>query len=261
MNQRWNQGRDSYRRPSEPIRTSEYDVEEIRGDAVAKAFVETHHYSGSYPAARVRVGLYRRGTLAGVAVLSHPCSDRVLTNVFGGRATDHAELGRFVLLDEVPGNGESWMLARTFEILRRRGLRGILAFSDPVERVSADGTRVKPGHVGTIYQATNARYLGRGTARTLRVLPDGTVLSDRSIQKIRKAERGWTGAAEILRAFGADVPWESRHDWLTHWLGRLTRPLRHPGNHKYAWGLDKGTTAALPPAGSYPKMVSTESHH
>src|ERR671937_3248818 len=78
-----------------------------------------HHYAGSYPAARWRFGLFRRSVLQGVAVFSHPCHDRVLTAVFPGRATDSVELGRFILLDGVPGNGESWFLGRCFAHLRR----------------------------------------------------------------------------------------------------------------------------------------------
>jgi hypothetical protein len=255
MNQRWTLGRDSYRKPSEPIRTAEYEVAEIQGDALAKAFIQLHHYSRSYPAARVRVGLYRHGALEGVAVFSHPCRDTVLTGVFGGAATDHVELGRFVLLDAVPGNGETWFLARAFDLLRRRGLQGVISFSDPLERTSSQGLIVKPGHVGTIYQALNGRYLGRATPRTLKILPDGTVLSDRAIQKIRAAESGWTAAAKTIVRFGADEPWEDRRAWLSNWLGRLTRPLRHRGNHKYAWGLDRRTREALPSSKPFPKEI------
>lgn len=32
---------------------------------------------------------------------------RSLTNVFGAKAVESVELGRFVLLDDVPGNGET----------------------------------------------------------------------------------------------------------------------------------------------------------
>lgn len=39
------------------------------------------------------------------------------------------------------------------------------------------GALVFGGHIGTISQAHNAVYLGRGTARTHRLLPDGTVLA------------------------------------------------------------------------------------
>src|SRR5579884_2769149 len=87
-NQRWRQGRAAYRPPEEPIRTADYDVVALPDDTAVKAFVLAHHYSGSYPAARWRFGLFRRGVLQGVAVFSHPCNDRVLTAVFPGRPTD-----------------------------------------------------------------------------------------------------------------------------------------------------------------------------
>jgi hypothetical protein len=35
-----------------------------------------------------------------------------------------ATLGRIVLLDEVPGNGETWFVARCFELLRAGRCRG-----------------------------------------------------------------------------------------------------------------------------------------
>lgn len=37
-----------------------------------------------------------------------------------------------------------------------------------------------PGHVGVVYQALGAVYTGRGTARTLWLLPDGTSVIARS---------------------------------------------------------------------------------
>jgi len=235
--QRWNRRRDSYRPAGECITTTHYAVAPIPGDNEARAFVQKHHYSGSYPAARKRFGLYRHDTMVGVAVFSMPCRADVLTNQFGGHANDHLELGRFVLLDDVPANGETWFLGRCFAALRGE-FRGILAFSDPVSRETSDGRLVKPGHIGTIYQAHNAAYDGRATARTLRVLPDGTVFSDRAASKIRKGDRGWRYAAAQLEAFGADHP-ESNAAWLNYWLMKLTRRVRHPGNHRYTWRLDQ----------------------
>jgi hypothetical protein len=257
-NQRWRAGRASYRPAGEVIRTADFDVAAIADDTTARGFVEGHHYSGSYPAARERFGLYRRGELVGVAVFSHPSNDKVLTNTFPGLPTDvAAELGRFVLLDDVPGNGETWFLARCFAQLRRDGFAGIVSFSDPVARTSSDGAAVFPGHVGTIYQAANARYLGRGTARTLALLPDGRVFSARTAQKIRAAERGWRAGVELLIAAGADdVAADAadleRRNWLRTWTARLTRPLRHPGNHRYAWALAPRVVVAGTP-GAYPK--------
>ena len=153
MNQRWRRSRASFR--SDTIRTAEYDVAAIPDDTTARAFVVTHHYSASYPAARFRFGLYHRGTLAGVAVFSHPCNDRVLTSIFPGPATASIDLGRFVLLDAVPGNGETWFLGRCFELLRQADIRGVVSFSDPFPRETVAGDLFFGGHVGTIYQAHN----------------------------------------------------------------------------------------------------------
>lgn len=242
MNQRWTQGRDSYRPRGELIQTRLYEVAEL-DELVAKAFVTEHHYSRSYPAARWRFGLYHAGRLVGVAVFSHPCRDSVLTDAFPAATPREAvELGRLVLLDQVPGNGETWFLGRCFAALRGR-VRGVLSTSDPVARSALDGSTVFPGHIGTIYQAHNAVYLGRGRTRTIRLLPDGRVLSDRAISKIRSLERGHLHCAAVLEALGA-TPLEATsrataRAWLRWWLPRLTRTLRHTGNHRYAWALDR----------------------
>jgi len=144
---------------------SRYAVEEIP-DPDAKAWICGHHYSGTYPAALRRYGLLDIGgtagpQLAGVAVLSVPASRQVLTVVFPGLEpyAQSAELGRLVLAPSVAANGESWFLAEVFRMAARRGLRGIVSFNDPVARYAADGTMTMPGHIGIIYQASNALCL------------------------------------------------------------------------------------------------------
>jgi hypothetical protein len=254
MNQRWRDRRDSYRPAGEPIRTSAYEVAPIRDDNPAKAFVLQHHYSGTYPAARFRFGLYRGGALVGVAVFSHPCNDKVLTNVFPVAARDAVELGRFVLLDDVPGNGESWFIGRCFQLLRA-DVAGVVSYSDPEPRHTAAGEVVHPGHVGTIYQATNGVYLGRARGRVLRVLPDGTVFSHRAEQKIRSRHKGWRYSAAVLESHGAApiTPADNPATWLARWLPELTRKLPHRGNHRYAWALDRALRRHLPESLPYPK--------
>lgn len=256
MNQRWNTGRDSYRPVGEAIITSEYDVAPLAGDAEARAFVMRHHYSGSYPAARWRFGLYRKNRLVGVAVYSHPVNDKTITNLFDiNRASDGVELGRFVLLNEVPGNGETWFLSRCHRHLRREGLAGVVSFSDPTRRANAAGEVVFGGHYGCIYQAGSAVYCGRGTARTLRLLPDGSVLNDRTVQKIRAADQGVVYGVGQLVAHGADRPCRLEPaalvPWLAEWLPRLTRTVKHPGNLRYAFPF--GKTSLLMPKLPYPK--------
>lgn len=254
FNQRWRLRRDSYRPAGEPINPRLYEVAELAGDRESKAFILTHHYSASYPSARFRFGLFTGGELVGVAIFSHPCNDRVLTSVFPVSALESVELGRYVLLDTVPANGESWFLARAFECLRRKGLAGIVSFSDPVPRTRVDGTIIHRGHFGICYQATSATFLGRTEPRTVHLLPDGTVLNERTIQKIRAGEQGWQYAAALLEKFGAaPPPLKDRAEWLKTWLTHLTRRLRHSGNYKYAWAIAAGARRFLPASLPYPK--------
>lgn len=242
--QRWRGGRASYRPAGEVIDTRRFEVAAIDGpgaDNIARAFVVAHHYSASYPAARERIGLYRGGALVGVAVFSHPAQDKVLGCLPCPKA-EAVELGRLVLLDDVPANGESWFIARTFELLRARGYAGVVSFADPVPRSAVGGEVVFPGHLGTIYRATNAAYTGLATARTLRLLPDGRVFSERTRSKIRARERGWRHAVDQLVEHGAAPP-ERTGDAvdLAAWLGGalkvVTRTLKHTGNLRYLFGL------------------------
>ena len=262
--QRWRSGRDAYRPAGEPFDPRAYEVAPIPDDTTASTFVREHHYSRSYPAARFRFGLYSRGgPLVGVAVFSVPPRPEVTTAWFHGDPLAHVELGRFVLLDGVRANAESWTLARCFRLLRREGVEGVVSFSDPTPRVLG-GHRLFGGHTGTIYQATNAVYAGRSRARTLRLLragPDrGRVFSDRAASKLRAGDRGHAYAVAQLVAAGADPPSLRTPDalraWADRWVPCVTVPLRHPGNHRYLFGLRPRvlTDRARREARPYPKL-------
>lgn len=255
--QRWRARRDTYRPTGEVIRIADYEVAPLAADREAKAFVLAHHYSGSYPAARARFALHRAGEMVGAAIFSVPVQPLALTRVFGDAPA--IELGRLVLLDDVPANGESWFLARAFELLARDGYEGVLSFSDPISRTNESGCRVFPGHIGTIYQASNASYLGRSKRELRRVLPDGTLLHGRGLAKIRRRDRGWRYAAALLEKYGAE-PLSAHEDsvaWVSRWVPRLTRPLVHHGNHRYAFGLVRCTKQMLSRGQSlpYPKFT------
>lgn len=253
--QRWRDRRGSYRPAGEPIRTSEYEVTATRSDTTARNFIERHHYSGSYPAARMRLCLHRRGELVGLAVLSQPPSQAALEAAlpFAG---NRAELGRFVLLDDVPANGESWFLARAFELARREGFEAVVAHSDPEPRRGVAGAVIFPGHIGTIYQATNAIYLGKANPSTLRLFDDGKVFSPRAWSKLRRRERGIDHIVELLVSRGAPRPCGDWLSWVKGAVARTTRPMRHRGNHRYAWALDSKARRHLPASLPYPKLVA-----
>jgi len=254
---RWNETRETWRHGSEPIATRRYEIAVIPDDTTAREFVVRHHYSRSYVAARRRFGLYRGAELQGVAVFSQPVQERALAPL-GPVASAGIELGRLVLLDQVPGNGESWFVGRCFELLRAEGFEGVLSFSDPMPRPRADGGFAHPGHVGIVYQSLNARYAGRGTARSLRLLPDGRAVNARALQKIRSGyERGGTTLIADLEAAGA-APFDSTDPtgWLRTWLPKVTRAFAHPGNHRYLFGLTHAARRAMPPNHrSYPEPL------
>ena len=159
--QRWRERRDAWRAREDLIDAARLEVLEVT-EGVAKGFVCRHDYSGSYPVARLHYGLVDRRTerLLGVCVLGVPMQDTVLSNVFPKLERNEAtELSRLVLLDDdVAGaNTESFLVARAFRVAAARGLRGAVAFSDPVPRRRADGSFVTPGNARIVIPGAQRR--------------------------------------------------------------------------------------------------------
>ena len=277
--QRWTNRQHSWvRRSAGGFNPDRYTVQPIT-EAMAKTFVIQTHYSQTFPVASQQFGLFLNTPAAldllGVAVFGIPANSKVLTNVFPGLApyTESLELSRFVLEGDrptqdgspavagrAPGNSGSWFLARCFEHLAAVGVRGVVSFADPVPRI-VDGAQLFPGHVGTIYQASNALYTGRGTARTLTLLPNGLSLSDRALQKVRRTEQGHEYVERRLIAAGATAPRAgvTGAAWLAEALedaGALR--LRHRGCLRYAMITskpDRGRVVVGPAGLPYPKLT------
>jgi hypothetical protein len=253
--QRWRAHRSHYRPAGEPIDTWKYDVSEIPDDTTAKAFVETHHYDRSFPGAVARFGFHERGgRLVGVAVYS-----AVRPNVLESAklAVPTVELARLVLLPSVPANGESYLVAETRWRLGQAGRAElILSHSDDFPRHAIDGRVTHVGHIGTIYQASNAAYVGRARRNTQYLLADGLVFSQAVQSKIRGLKRGWRYGVAMLVERGADPPrrGEDMRAWLTRWRAALCRARRHPGNHRYLIPVTRRARRWLPASLPYPKL-------
>ncbi len=247
--QRWREGRASYRPAGEPLDPRRFDVEPLPTRA-ARDFVCTHHYSGSWPSSRLAVGLlYKRAfgpsSIVGVANFGEPLGRNAIEKWTGtqrGEGRDGAELNRFVLLDWVPANAESWFLAEAFRCLRahKPAIEACIAYADPVA-VRVGDALVKPGHVGTIYQASNAAYAGLSSPETYWVAASGQIVTRRLVSKLRNDEVGAAYAYRTLRRLGAPgrLPGESDWAWVTRVLDEsgVFRRWRHPGKHVYAFGL------------------------
>lgn len=262
--QRWNNHQHSWRHTSEGgFNPDRYTVEPI-DETTGKAFVLAHHYSSAWPSAKYRFGMFDGTELVGALVYSVPSQAAVLTNVYPDLEpyVESIELGRLVLLDEVPANAESWFVARCGEEAAVRGVRGVVSFADPVPRVIG-GRTIFCGHRGTTYQASNAIYTGRGAPQTMTILPNGEVLNNRAKSKVRQQDTGHEHVERKLIGLGAKPmrAGENPHAWLAQALDDVgVVRLRHHGNLRYALRIGtrsqrRATRIALPSL-PYPKELA-----
>jgi hypothetical protein len=249
--QRWNRGRESYRKDRDTINPRIHGAEALdREDA--RRFLVAHHYAGedSYPATQVEVGMFRATglgapQLVGAAVLGIPSSGSSITRWTGLAPDEGVVLQRFALLDHVEAFGETWFLSRVFNILRERlpTVKAVVSYSDPVARVNAQGIEYKPGHIGHIYKAFSGCYRGRTRRDDTYLAPGGEVMAPRSMSKLRNSERGRGGVERRLLKYGAPPRLAGELDRA--YAYRLVeegflRRLRRPGNHVYTWPLVYG---------------------
>ena len=271
--QRWRDKSESYRPAGEPINVHRDGYyAEIVPKKVGKEFVQKHHYSGTYPATRLQVGLYRGSEegneLCGVAAFGVPMSNSVFARYIN-KATIHdsIELSRFVLLDDVPANGETWFLGQCFgksgALLKDalNNISSVLAFSDPVKRTTLEGNTVMPGHIGTIYQAHNGQYLGRSHPKKMVLTENGKSVNKRMLSKLRNKESGQQYARKWFEQHTGQVqlPSESNERYIKRTIANL-RTVKHPGNHAYVWAIGdkrerKETETRFKPSLLYPKSI------
>jgi hypothetical protein len=267
--QRWQNKRTSFRPAGELFNPGRHEVV-VLSESDARGFITEHHYSGSMPASRFRAGLMRkmpfgRDVLAGVAVFSVPMQAAVLSRHLKADVQTGAELGRFVLLDEVEGNGETYFLAAANRLLARETpIRAVVSYSDPIARVCEDGRILKPGHIGVIYQASGFRMVGRSSPRTLVLTGSGLVISDRALSKIRNQEQGHAYAYQQLLAAGAPERkfGEDPRSYVQRALqsGCFTRH-RHPGNFVYTYAVGSPAEKRRIMSGFAPALPYPKSHH
>jgi hypothetical protein len=246
FSQRWDRGDSRWVDKHVYFDPKAHDVVVIE-ESTAKEFIKRHHYSGTYPAARYRVGLVSDEGLVGACVFSVPWTHVTNRYVSDVNTKQCVELGRLVLLDYVGFNAESWFVSRAFKFVKRAlDIRFILSFSDPVERRTLEGQVVKPGHVGQVYQALNADFFGRASPAYMMLLPDGRVMNPRTLGKLRRDESGYKYVERQLVEAGAPARRddESGKAYIDR-IKPLFRRLRHPGNLAYGWSLDKHVTTRL----------------
>ena len=163
-----------------------YTVRQIPGGR-GRDFIKAYHYSRGCHNGPMCWGLFDGDDLIGVCAFATPNSEAVRASVFGPEHKAHVtELHRLVVLNGTPTNTESWFISRALRGLHgyRPNVWAVVTFADETE-----------GHLGIIYQATNALYQGvTGRARFWRD-PDGRLRHPRqnghNVTPEEAAARGW----------------------------------------------------------------------
>ena len=104
------------------------------------------HYAHRIPSISYSFGLYDKDRLCGVCCFGTPASSTLLKGVCGELYSDKViELNRLVIESSEP-NITSWFVSRCLKVFNNMI---IVSYADTSQ-----------GHIGKIYQATNALYTG-----------------------------------------------------------------------------------------------------
>lgn len=149
-------------------------------------FTHRYHYSGVGNNAMWRWGLWHGATLLGVVAYNLPTRD-ACASVFGPAHLHQVwHMGRLAMADSAPHNSESRLISGSLrEIAKNHDVWGVLTYAD---------TTV--GHIGYVYQATNAIYTGLAGDSIFYTDTSGkrrsTYLDGASMGRARAEGLGWT---------------------------------------------------------------------
>jgi hypothetical protein len=96
----------------------------------------------------VNVGIFQENKLLGIASFGHPMNTKSWPSITKSDPDKCLELNRLWIDDSLKKNTETWLLSKSWSILREKGYELVQSFSDG--RLG----------VGTIYQAANFSYHG-----------------------------------------------------------------------------------------------------
>ena len=126
---------------------SRVDVRPINS-SVARDIVLKHHYSHTWPVAKLSMGLYVDSKLNAVIVYGLSASARMPGSL---PSEKYWELQRLFSFDWAGKNTESFLISKSIKYIKNNHpeIECLVSFADPDQ-----------GHVGIVYQATNWLYCG-----------------------------------------------------------------------------------------------------
>lgn len=150
-------------------------------------FCRRYHYTGTGGNMSWRYGLWEGVTLLGVVAYNLPTRE-TCQSVFGPDHFDKVwHMGRLAMAEDAPRNSESRLISLSLKMIQAQhpDTWGVLTYA---------ATDV--GHIGYVYQATNALYTGTGGDSNYFTDSTGrrrsTFLNGKGVSEARGAEMGWT---------------------------------------------------------------------
>jgi hypothetical protein len=125
----------------------DFYIKEIDYSLAMDIIVKNHYLHRKAPCSRAYGLFNKQNEIKGVIVYGVSASSTLLKGICGEDEKNNVyELTRLWISDEVPKNGESFLIGNTIKLLNREI---VVSFSE-----------IDQGHVGTVYQATNFLYCG-----------------------------------------------------------------------------------------------------
>lgn len=151
--------------------------------ADVQEFCHRYHYTATGGSTLWRYGLWHGWVLLGVVSYNLPTRE-TCESVFGPDHVDKVwHMGRLSMADDAPRNSESRLIAGSLKAITRErpDVWAVLTYA---------ATDV--GHIGYVYQATNAIYTGMGGHTTYYVDNKGQRRTDHHTNDTRAKDAGWT---------------------------------------------------------------------
>lgn len=144
-----------------------------------KGFIEANHYSGNINGciADYCYALYDEEDIMVGAMFYGRMAMANQWRRFGDKESDVIELRRLCCIDDTPFNTESYFISRTIKLLRKQWLgKVIVSYAD-----------AEYGHMGTIYKASNFKYMGFQKGARV-IIYNGRRYHDKTIRTKYKGE-------------------------------------------------------------------------
>ena len=125
-----------------------YYIKKVDYKTAIDIVIEKHYLHRKAPCSHA-YGLFLKDddSIQGVVIYGVSCSSTLLRGICGEDEKSNVyELTRLWISDNVPKNGESFLIGNTIKLLDKEI---VVSFSE-----------IQQGHVGTVYQATNFIYCG-----------------------------------------------------------------------------------------------------